>query len=339
MIVEGDSPLPGKTIEEAGLRHLPSLYLAEIYREDHVLAAVDPEQKLRAGDRLIFTGVVDSIVDLQQVKGLSPATEQIFKMDSERGERVLIEAVVSPSHPINGETIKKGKFRNKYDAVVLAVSRNGERVEEKVGDIRLRTGDTLLLEAHPNFLKQYKNSSDYFLISGIRDSNPPSYDKSVYSWSILGFMVGSVAFGFLTMFQASFLAAGLMIFSQCCRPSTAKEYIDWSVLLVIAASLGLGNALQVTGAASVLAEGFLSYTENNPHLALAGVYLSTWILTEMVTNNAGGSTYISHRYFDGGLVWSELYALCDDDYYGSIGQFFYTYWLPDELNGLWAGGI
>ncbi|MDZ7683251.1 MAG: SLC13 family permease [Fodinibius sp.] len=88
------------------------------------------------------------------------------------------------------------------------------------------------------------------------------------------------------MFQASFLAAGLMIFSQCCRPSTAKEYIDWSVLLVIAASLGLGNALQVTGAASVLAEGFLSYTENNPHLALAGVYLSTWILTEMVTNNA-----------------------------------------------------
>ncbi|MDZ7683250.1 MAG: TrkA C-terminal domain-containing protein [Fodinibius sp.] len=91
---------------------------------------------------------------------------------------VLIEAVVSPSHPINGETIKKGKFRNKYDAVVLAVSRNGERVEEKVGDIRLRTGDTLLLEAHPNFLKQYKNSSDYFLISGIRDSNPPSYDKS-----------------------------------------------------------------------------------------------------------------------------------------------------------------
>ncbi|MGM0547153.1 MAG: SLC13 family permease, partial [Bacteroidota bacterium] len=140
MIVQESSSLPGKTIEEAGLRHLPSLYLAEIYRDDHVLAAVDPEQKLREGDRLIFTGVVDSIVDLQQVQGLTPATEQIFKMDSARGERLLIEAVVSPSHPINGETIKKGRFRNIYDAVVLAVSRSGERIKEKVGDIRLRTG-------------------------------------------------------------------------------------------------------------------------------------------------------------------------------------------------------
>lgn len=286
MIVQNHSSLPGKTIEEAGLRHLPSLFLAEIYRDDHVLPAVDPEQKLREGDRLIFTGVVDSIVDLQQVQGLTPATEQIFKMDSSRGERLLIEAVVSPSHPINGQTIKKGRFRNLYDAVVLAVSRSGERIKEKVGDIRLRTGDTLLLEAHPNFLQQYKNSSDYFLISGITDSNPPNYDKSVYAWSILGLMVGSVAFGFLTMFQASFLAAGSMIFSRCCRSATAKEYIDWSVLLVIAASLGLGSALQATGAATVLAEGFLGYTENNPYLALVGVYLSTWILTEMVTNNA-----------------------------------------------------
>lgn len=286
MIVQADSSLPGKTIEEAGLRHLPELFLAEIYRDGHIMAAVDPEQELRADDRLIFTGVVDSIVDLQQVKGLTPATDQIFKLDSSRRERLLIEAVVSPSHPVNGKTIKKGGFRNIYDAVVLAVSRNGERIKEKVGDIRLKTGDTLLLEASPNFLEQYKNSSDYFLISGISDSSPPNYEKSGYAWTILAVMVSSVAFGLLSMFQASFMAAGLMVATRCCRATIAKDYIDWSVLLVIAASLGLGNALQETGAATVLAEGFLSYAENNPHLALAGIYLSTWILTEMVTNNA-----------------------------------------------------
>ncbi len=188
MIVNADSPLPGKTIEEAGLRHLPGLYLVEIYREDHILAAVDPEQKLQSNDRLIFTGIVDSIVDLQQIKGLTPATDQTFKLNSTRRERLLIEAVVSPSHPVNGTTIKKGRFRNLYDAVVLAVSRNGERIKEKVGDIRLKTGDTLLLEAHPNFLEQYRNSSDYYLISGISDSSPPNYEKSGIAWSVVAVM-------------------------------------------------------------------------------------------------------------------------------------------------------
>jgi len=286
MIVQQDSPIPGKTVEEAGLRNLPGLYLVEIYRDDNILAAVDPKQQLHAEDRLIFTGVVDSIVDLQQMNGLSPATDQIFKLNTSRRERLLIEAVVSPTHPVNGKTIRDGRFRNMYDAVVLAVSRNGERVKQKVGDIQLRTGDTLLLEAHPNFLDQYKNSSDYYLISGISNSNPPNYEKTGVAWSVLGVMIGTVALGWLSMFQASFLAAGLMIASRCCRATVAKDYIDWSVLLVIAASLGIGNALQQTGAAAFLAEGFLQHVDGSPHLALAGIYFATWILTEMVTNNA-----------------------------------------------------
>jgi di/tricarboxylate transporter len=286
MIVEEGSPLPGKTVEEAGLRHLPGLYLVEIYRQDHIIAAVDPEQKLKGGDRLIFTGIVDSIVDLQQIKGLKPATDQIFKLDSSRRERLLIEAVVSPSHPVNGTTIKEGRFRNIYDAVVLAVSRNGERIKEKVGDIRLKTGDTLLLEAHPNFIKQYRNSSDYYLTSAISDSSPPNYEKSGIAWGILGVMIFSVALGWFSMFQASFLAAGLMVGMGCVRATTAKDYIDWSVLLVIAASLGIGSALQYTGGATVLAKEFLGFTDGSPYLALAGVYLATWLLTEMVTNNA-----------------------------------------------------
>ncbi|GAA5520573.1 SLC13 family permease [Aliifodinibius salicampi] len=286
MLVDSGSSLVGQTIEEAGLRNLPGLFLVEIYRDDQILAAVDPEIRLQGNDRLIFAGVVDSIVDLQQIKGLSPATDQLFKLDSNRRERLLMEAVVSPTHPVNGQTIKDGRFRNLYDAVVLAVARNGERVKEKVGDIRLKTGDTLLLEAHPNFLEQYRNSSDYYLVSGISGYSRPNYEKSGVAWSILGVMIGSVAVGLLTMFQASFMAAGLMILFNCCGSADAKSYIDWSVLLVIAATLGIGNAMQYTGAAEVLATGFLSHVESNPHLALIGVYISTWILTEMITNNA-----------------------------------------------------
>ena len=286
MIVEAGSPLAGQTIEEAGLRHLPELFLVEVYRNDHIIAAVEPDQKLRENDRLIFTGIVGSIVDLQQIKGLSPATDQVFKLDAPRRERLLIEAVISPTHPCNGETIKEVGFRNRYDAVVLAVARNGERVKEKIGDIKLQPGDTLLLEAHQNFVEQYKNSNEYYLISSIADSRPPNAEKSAIAWSILGGMIALVAFGVLTMFQASFLAAGTMLLTRCCDPAEAKKSIDWSVLLVIAASLGIGNAMNVTGAASEIAMTILQFAENSPHLALAATYLATWLLTEMITNNA-----------------------------------------------------
>src|SRR5699024_1693005 len=286
MLVDESSRLVGKTVEEAGLRSLPGLYLVEIYRDDQILAAVDPEIQLLPKDRLIFTGIVDSIVDLQQVKGISPATDQQFKLDTEPRERLLVEAVVSPTHPVNGRTIRGGQFRNLYDAVVLAVARNGERIKEKIGDIEMRTGDTLLLETTSTFLTQYKNSTDYFLISGISNYNPPDYSKSGIAWTIMAAMVSTVAFGLLSMFQASFLAAGLMIITKCCRAADAKSYIDWSVLLVIAATLGIGNALQYTDAETVIAGWMSSFAQINPYLALIVTYLSPWILTEMITNNA-----------------------------------------------------
>lgn len=286
MIVEPGSPLTGRTIEEAGLRHLPSLFLVEIYRNDQIIAAVDPDEQLQERDQLIFTGIIGSIIDLQQTKGLSPATDQVFKLDSPRRERLLIEAVISQTHPLNGRTIKEGRFRNRYDAVVLAVSRNGERVKEKVGNIRLKTGDTLLLEAHSTFLDRYRNSSDYLLISGIANSNPPNFERSWIAWTILFGMVALVATGISSMFQASFLAAGMMIITRCVRTITAKDSIDWSVLLVIAASLGIGNALSATGAAREIANTVIGFAQTNPHVALGATYLATWMLTEMITNNA-----------------------------------------------------
>jgi di/tricarboxylate transporter len=99
-------------------------------------------------------------------------------------------------------------------------------------------------------------------------------------------MIGLVALNVLSMFQASFLAAGAMILTRCCEPAVAKDSIDWSVLLVIAASLGIGNAMKITGAAGEIASYILQFAENSPYLALAATYLATWLLTEMITNNA-----------------------------------------------------
>ena len=121
MLVQPDSPLVGKTIEDAGLRHLPGAYLAEIDRDGTVLPAVSPQERLRENDRLVFVGIVESVVDLQKTRGLIPATNQVFKLESLRSVRCLIEAVVSNTCPLIGRTIRDGNFRTAYNAVVVAV--------------------------------------------------------------------------------------------------------------------------------------------------------------------------------------------------------------------------
>ena len=187
MVPEGSS-IARKTIKEAGLRQLPGLFLVEIHREDAILPAVGPNQRLREHDRLIFAGIIDSIVDIQHIQGLEPATDQIFKIDTPRRHRVLMEAVVSASHPMRGSSIKEGGFRNRYNAVVLAVSRSGERLKQKVGDIILQTGDTLLIEGTSSFLKRFKNSNQYYLVSPLEGAPVSNFEKSGLALIILSGM-------------------------------------------------------------------------------------------------------------------------------------------------------
>lgn len=286
MIVEAGSQLMGKTVEDAGLRNLPGLFLIEIQRNDRTIPAVRPYEKLRGNDRLIFTGIVDSIIDLQQISGLEPATDQVFKLNAPRHERRMIEAVVSRSNPIVGRSIKEGRFRDRYDAAVLAVSRSGERIEEKIGDIILRSGDVLLIEAHPDFVSKYRISNDFLLINSIEDSAPVTYQKAWIAGAALLAMVLLASLEILSMLQAAIVAGAILLLTRCFRYSTALESVDWRVLIAIASALGLGNALQHTGVAPFLATELMSVAGDNPALALILTYAATWLLTEMITNNA-----------------------------------------------------
>lgn len=289
MIVPEKSPFAGKSIEEAGLRNLPGLFLAEVVRNDRIIAAVEPSEILNVSDRLIFTGVVDAVADLQLLNGLLPATNQVFKLDAPRSDRNLVEAVVAPSNPLNGLTIKDGEFRNRFGAVVLAVSRDGERLKKKVGDIRLRTGDILLLETARDFTSRFRSSNDFLLVSTLSSNGKPNTNKAWIAWIILAGMVLLAATSILTMFKASFLAAGAMVVFKCCKLTDARRSIDWQVLIVIAAALGIGNSLQVTGIAEQIASGFIGVMGQNPYAALIATYITTWILTELITNNAAAA--------------------------------------------------
>lgn len=289
MRVTPDSPLIGQTIEQAGLRHLPGVYLMEINREKEVLAAVAPEERLQANDQLVFVGVVDSVVDLQRLRGLVPATDQVFKLAGPRSQRCLIEAVVSDTCPLVAQTVRDGRFRTLYNAVVIAVARNGERLRQKIGDIVLHPGDTLLLEAGPWFVQRQRNSRDFFLVSRVEDSTPPRHERAWIAWAILAGMVSTVTLGWLSMLNASMLAAGLMLLTGCCTSTIARRSVDWQVLLVIAASFGMEQALRKSGAAHAMTSALLGLTNANPWLALAMVYGATMLLTELISNNAAAA--------------------------------------------------
>lgn len=289
MLVEPESPLVGKTIEDAGLRHLPGVFLAEVDRDGFVLPAVAPDERLRGNDRLVFVGVVESVVDLQKIRGLAPATDQVFKLTEPRSTRCLIEAVVSNSCPNVGRTIRDGRFRSTYNAAVIAVARNGERINKKIGDIVLAPGDTLLLEAHPSFVDQQKNNRDFFLVSRLEDSQPPRHERAIVAVAILAGMVLLASLTSMGMFKAALLAAGLMLAARCCSITLARRSVDWEVLLAIAASFAIGAALEKTGAAAMLAGSMIELAAGNPWASLAVVYLATLIATELITNNAAAA--------------------------------------------------
>ncbi|MFC1750317.1 SLC13 family permease [Pseudomonadota bacterium] len=286
MIVSPDSGLVGKSIEGAGLRQLNGLYLIEIERAGRILPAVSPHEGLEANDRLVFAGVVESVVDLQKIRGLVPATNQVFKLDTPRPQRSFIEAVVSDTCPLVGKSVRDGKFRSRYNAAIIAVSRNGEQIKQKIGDIVLQTGDTLLLEGPPDFVDNYRNSRAFFLVSQLQGASTPRHDRAALSLSILVGMVILVSTGVLSMLKGGMLAAGLMIVTRCLSGGSARRAIDWQVLVVIAASFALGQALFTSGAADQLASLLVSFSGGEPYMALLAVYVATAILTALVTNNA-----------------------------------------------------
>ncbi|MCH8503461.1 MAG: SLC13 family permease [Ectothiorhodospiraceae bacterium] len=286
MLVDKDGPLVGRTIEEAGLRHLSGMFLAEIDRNGAILPAVSPQEKLQAGDRLVFVGIVESVVELQKIRGVTPATDQVFKLDVHRSQRNLVEAAVSASSPMVGRSIRDGQFRSHYDAVVIAVARHGERIRQKVGDIVLRPGDTLLLEARPQFAEQQRNSRDFFLVSRIEESVSPRHEKAPFALGILVAMVALVTVGWFTMLEAALLAAAGMLATGCCSVSSVYRHIDWSVLMVIAAAFGLGVAMDQTGVAAATAQTVVGLSGDHPWMNLAVIYLLTALFTAVITNNA-----------------------------------------------------
>jgi di/tricarboxylate transporter len=286
LLVPDGSPMAGKTVDEAGLRNVPGGFLIQIERGAELLAPVAPDRVLREGDRLLFAGVVDSIRDLVQARGFVVATDQVFKLSSPRHRRRLFEAVVADTSVLSGTTVREAGFRTRFHGAVIAVSRNGARVRAKVGEIRLQPGDLLLVEADPGFDVRAGRSSDFLLVRSLEDSAPRNHRRAPVAIAVLVAMVALTTAGLYPMTVAALLAAAAMVATRCCTVTEGRRGVDWSVLTVIGASLGLGAAIEQSGAAVVLADCVTSFCGSSPRGLLVATFLGTAALTSAISNTA-----------------------------------------------------
>jgi len=197
-----------------------------------------------------------------------------------------VEVVLGPEFTGLDQTIRGSRFRTRFNAVILSLSRGGKRVPGKLGDITFRLGDTLLLEASHQFVEHYRFRRDFLLVSLLNDSTPPDFRKAPVALSLLVVMVFLSASGLLNIMEAAFIAAGSMIITGCINTSRARRSIEIPVLVVIASSFALGNAMTITGAADWIVGNLMGSGEMSPWLALALIYVMTVVFTEIITNNA-----------------------------------------------------
>ncbi len=283
-VVDG-GPIDGQTVEDAGLRSLRGVFLVEIERGGDSRAPVRPTERLLGGDTLTFVGRVDDIVDLQRMRGLiSAEATQLDRLG--QGSHVFYEVVVGFSDLL-GRTLKEVGFRGRYSAAVLAIHRQGQPVEAKLGDVRLHMGDTLLILADRGFRERWRDSRDFLLISPLSNALPP---RRANAWLVGGIALAFVVvsgLGILPLLNAALLTALALVATRAIDIGQARRAIDLNLVVLIAASFGLGAAVQSSGLANVIADVLLAvFAGFGPIGALAGILLATIALTEVISHNA-----------------------------------------------------
>lgn len=280
--------LIGQTAEHAGARYLPGLFLVEIERNGRLIGPVRPSDIINVDDRLVLAGPIESIIDLDKLPGLVPVVDPSYDISNKQGrDRRLCEAVISENSNLLGKTIREADFGAFYGAAVVAVHRRGKRVEKKIADIVLQTGDTLLLQVRPHFLRAHRHDPAFYLISGLDDWRPVHRDRAWVAGALFLILLVLMTTGWIPTLLAATLIALLMVITGCVSSGDAQQSVEWQVLVTIAAAFGLGTALQNSGAATAIAGSLVSVTVAwGPIAALAAIYLIGSIITEVITNNA-----------------------------------------------------
>jgi di/tricarboxylate transporter len=287
MVVEPRGALHGKTVAEAGLRNLQAVYLVELTRDDRSIAPVGPDERLEGGDRLTFAGNVARMLDLQRMPGLRSAEQAHFPSALGGRGRQFFEAVIADGSPLANSTLKEVGFRGRYGGAVVAIHRADERLPGKLGEITLRAGDVMLILASDGFHTRWREERDFLVVAPLDGETPPRREKAPIVGVLTLALFVTVGFGFLDILEAALLVAIGLVALRVLTPFEARQAIDLNVLVVIAASFGIGAAISTSGLADQIADLFIDAFGSFGDLGLLlGILVATVLLTELITNNA-----------------------------------------------------
>lgn len=287
--VEEGGALDGVSVAMAGLRNLSGVYLADIVRGERHLGPVSPDEVLEADDLLIFVGDVTDVIDLRARPGLRPPPEQATVLGQAR-EPQYFEAVVGRESPLVGRTLKEVGGRTGYRAAAVAIHRAGESIGGKLGDVELRAGDTLVLLAGSDLRSARGAMQDFLVIAPLNHAVPVISSGARWVALSLGVFVVFATLDLVSTFEAALLAAGVVVGARVLSFAEAKRSVDLDVVVMIAAALGIGTAVESSGLAQDIADlatdglGFAGVVG-----IVIGMLVTTSILTEIVTNNAAAA--------------------------------------------------
>ena len=281
------SRLVGQTVSGAQLRALGDAYLVHIRRDGHIVGPVNPDEVLQGDDVLTFSGRTSAMQRLLEQTDLRTNIDGPALHNGE-DEIPLFEAVVAANSTLVGRTLKDVGFREKYQGVVLAIHRQDESLRGALGNVELKPGDLLLIEARKGFDHQWNQSQgDFYLVTPKSQILPSVSKKAPISIGLLVAMIVLNVAGVLSLAAAAFAAALGTVLFGCLRGTELRTTVDATVMLTIAAAFGIGHAVQASGLADALGHGIVAGLPGvGPIVILMVLYVSTLVLTEVVTNSA-----------------------------------------------------
>jgi di/tricarboxylate transporter len=278
-----DSKLIGRNLVQAGLRNLKGVYLVEIIRREKMISPVSPDEVLEEGDTLFFAGNTHDIVDLiNSGQGIElPSTARSF--DNDKAE--IVETVLNNFSSLVNKTVKQSDFRNRYNAAIVAIHRNGEKLSGRIGDITLLAGDLLLLYTGSDFRDRVEIYRDLFVVSKLRDIVKPGRKKYYALGLVFACAIFLLIFGKLTLFPALLLIFGIMIGFNLITTQDVKREMDLNMIAILVFSLAIGQAIIKTNAGDILATHIISFLEPYGIISiLIGLIVFTNLLASIIGN-------------------------------------------------------
>ena len=279
-----NSKLINTNVMSAGLRNLKGIYLVEIQRGNRTVSPVEPFEVLQQDDILFFAGNTEDIVDLiNSDKGLElPSTARAYNDDQ---QIEVIEAVLSNDSTLIGKTVKKSDFRNRYNAAIIAIHRNGERIRGKIGDIVLQAGDLLLLYAGYDFRNRADIYRDLYIISQLREIHKPGKKRFYALGVIFTFAIILLFSGQFTLFPSLLIILSVMVGFKMLSVQDVKRELDINMIIILVFSLAIGEAIIKTNAGNIIANQLIGLLYPYGIIAiLIGLLIITNLLTSIIGN-------------------------------------------------------